>query len=262
MSKIKFNTEFWKEIGSNRKTGIQTFKDKNQLRLCDVLATGILECINEKSSQVMFLDTDISPIKPSFEFSFSKIVKYYFGLRWRIFLTLCLLLFLALIPLVVYQVFVTEKQIVVAPKTGIPAFHPIAQTDLKNVLPLRAANEVGSDVPLIGRYTLKYLPENSLIVENDLLSTDLNKEMVNRIILQLPVKSENIASSVGANSKICLLFSPNPSAGKQVTIINDIILLGVEKKETGTILIVAFQNDKFKSIQDLIAISTVYVITS
>ncbi len=259
MSNIKVDTEFWKEIGKDRYTGIQDFKDKHNLEESDVLAAGILECFNEKSSKTMSVVKSGNVGILKFEFSFSKTTKFYFSLHRQILFYAVIVLFFAVIPSAIYKVISSNKQIIVGNEKGILAFQQIALTDIKSLLPLRKAVEVGNDEPFIGRYTLKELPKNSVVKEEHLLDTKLSQQMNERVIMQLPLKIESSGSSVTVNSKISLLFSPNQATGKS-TVADDIILLGIEKKGAHSVFTIALTAEQVKTVQDLLAVSTIYVI--
>jgi hypothetical protein len=261
MERYKLDDKFWQKIGEDRKKGVRKFAHRNELKASTVLAAAILERFNEDSFQDIYIDKSDDSENAKFEFSFPKIYHYIASRKTRILFQIILILFLTLITIATLNLISADtKQIVVVRKKGIPAYHQIVPEDINISQPFRGFVNIGEQEPFVGRYVLTPIPENSIVSEKDLLNVRLNEEMGNRVIILLPIKAENIGSLTMPDSKIGLIFSGTREISGKAIIIKEIILLGTEKKDTGITLAVAMTMEQLQAIQNVLAVSNVYVI--
>jgi hypothetical protein len=263
MTKKKIDEQFWQEIGNAPSEGLHQYVNRHGIESSVVLASAMLERFSEDSFKDIYIEKSDNSVKPVYQLSLSKIAYYLNVRKLRIVLHVILVGFSVLIfATIVKTAYSNSGQSIVTKKKGIPAYSKISHEDIKVSHPFRGFSEPPKENPFIGRYTLSAIEENALISEEILLNAQLNAEMENRLVILLPVKPENSGGLKNANSKIGLIFSPTKESSAKAITLSEVILLGLEKKDAPTTLVVGITRDQLSSIQDIMAISSVFVIVN
>ena len=142
---------------------------------------------------------------------------------------------------------------VVQTKAELSAYQKIAAKDL----------EGNNTKDFVGRYTSKKVGLNEVLTENYLLSNEISRQMNDRVVFSIPVKTETLSSNIEPNKKISLLFSsklPYTKDFPRSILAKDIILLKVEKKSGLSILVVALKQDQLIKVKDILGAAEVFVL--
>ena len=136
------------------------------------------------------------------------------------------------------------QQVVVKNTQGIPAYRVIGQGDveLRRVL-YKSSKTVDALEKVVGRYALTKLNTNDPILSDQLLAADLSREIDGRYIVSVPVKATALAPVPKAGGRLSLLAvaAATQTQPQSVSAV-DVILLGIEQKDGGIVLVVAVQD--------------------
>ena len=136
------------------------------------------------------------------------------------------------------------QQVVVKNSQGIPAYRVIGQGDveLRRVL-YKSSKTVDALEKVVGRYVLTKLNTNDSILSDQLLAADLSREIDGRYIISVPVKATALASAPKAGDRLSLLVlaAATQTQPQSVSAV-DAILLSIEQKDGGIVLVMAVQD--------------------
>jgi hypothetical protein len=136
------------------------------------------------------------------------------------------------------------QQVVVKNAEGIPAYRVILQDDLalQRVL-YRSSKTVYTLDQVVGRYALTKLNTSDPILCNQLLAAPLSREISGRYVVSVPVKASALAPAPKAGDRLSLLALATATQTQPQTVSAvDAVLLGIEQKDGGTVLVVAVQD--------------------
>lgn len=136
------------------------------------------------------------------------------------------------------------QQVVVKNTQGIPSYRVIGQGDveLRRVL-YKSSKTVDALEKVVGHYALTKLNTNDPILSDQLLAADLSREIDGRYIVSVPVKATALAPAPKAGDRLSLLaLAAATQTQPQSVSAVDVILLGIEQKDGGIVLVVAVQD--------------------
>lgn len=267
--------KLWREVGKDFDNGIQKFAAENNADSDYVMALLIAESFND--SRVLISRGWFRSL-PSrlYEFGNQKLKDFRF---WDIFLwthKIGIALFIALLLGVSYLVFQswqrveqdTAEQMVVNRENGLPVYYKISKEDLVSAKKKKVPGSFTDPTELVGRYTLAQVSRGAVLTEDKLLDHEFTAEMANRDILAIPVKKDAVSNSLKPITKIELVFSKKQAELKeasaqpeqQSTILEDVLLLAIEKRENTDLLTVALSREKIESIKSLLGNSEIFVL--
>lgn len=266
---VPVDVKLWQEIGEDYDLGIKKIAERRGLKTSSVLAAAILDRFGEDSFQSIYLENSNGAEKAVFKTSRERIGRYFSERKTRILGYGILIFLLFLIALSVRSVWQAhDETLVVSRRGGFAAYERISEDDVRITSNVFWNNPL-TDPPqkIAGRYVLVPLPQGSKLAEENLLSAELSDQMNGRAVLRLPVKAENAGNSIAPNSKISLIFhtapSQMPATGKsseKTAIIDDVVLLGIEKNNAFSTLVTGVTERQFQTIQDNLGFTDIYLV--
>jgi hypothetical protein len=133
------------------------------------------------------------------------------------------------------------QQVVVKNTQGIPAYRVIGQDDveLRRVF-YGSSKTVNALEEVVGRYALVKLDKGAAVLNDQILASDLSREINGRYIVSVPVKAGALVPAPKAGDRLLLvaLAAATQTLPQSVSTV-DVVLLGVEQRDGGTVLVVA-----------------------
>jgi hypothetical protein len=252
---------FWEKLGEDFDKGVQEFARCNGLDVSSIIAVAIAEGQNSESYKRLFIIPGSAEGIAVYRFSFPSLVRSLWRRKLQILLTAGLTI-LVLVTFGLIWTNIAKEKInnnIVKSREGLPAYHKITANDLGLASSFSDGQPV-DERSIIGRYTLFPVQAHTSLNEGQLLGTELSRQMENRIIISIPVKSEYINSSIRPDSKIGLAFSKNGEKSSEFTLVSDLILLGMEKHADSTTLITGVRAEQLGALKDILRVADLFVI--
>ncbi|HEX8776370.1 MAG TPA: hypothetical protein VF735_22560 [Pyrinomonadaceae bacterium] len=142
--------------------------------------------------------------------------------------------------------------VMVRTETGLPAFHVINEDDLEVKQAINIPGSLTSKSSAVGHYLLQQLPKGARLYANQISKVQLSDEDVaDRHVLSVPVKAGAISPTLSPLDRVRLLFSPhlnnetnnNPDTLSNVTSIDDVIILSINRQGDSSSIVVALKAD-------------------
>lgn len=142
--------------------------------------------------------------------------------------------------------------VMVKTETGLPAFHVIKEDDLEVKQAINIPGSLTSKSSAVGHYLLQQLPKGARLYDKQISKAKLSDEdSANRHVLSVPVKAGAIIPTLSPLDRVRLLFSPrhtneandNAGAVPNVTSIDDVIVLSVNRQGDSSSIVVALRAD-------------------
>src|SRR5215204_6300419 len=236
-AKVKTVADLWALIGPNFKEGITRVATTTRIEEAQLHEILKLEALAYNA-----------PIKPWSRFFFQ--VRRHWGE------VLALIIIGILLSLLILNAIRPRDTVVVSASNGLPAFHIIEPGDVRREKMFTVHDSFTSESEVIGRYLLQPVSAKTVLLKSQVGAAELKEQLTGRRIVTLPVKSGVISSTLAPGSRVRLLFSPrNANDPKTSTtwtlsqaianfIINDVIVLSVNRQVDSASITVAMKNEE------------------
>ena len=220
--------DLWSQVGADFEKSLKNISTKAEIKEDAVIALLIAETLDQLR------------IKHGWLSSFRNRYKWtYNGLRFLLLLIVALAFGYGLYRLAKNIPF--PQQIVVTNPQGIPAYRVITKEDiaLRKVL-FTSDKSVGDLSQVVGRYALTKLNPSAPILNDQMLSPELSNEINGNFIVTVPIKASALVPTPKTGHRLSLLAVAAPANDQPQTISAvDVILLAIEQRDGGPILVVA-----------------------
>src|SRR5215204_3329080 len=182
--------------------------------------------------------------------------RFFFQVRRHWGEVLALIIIGILLSLLILNAIRPRDTVVVSASNGLPAFHIIEPGDVRREKMFTVHDSFTSESEVIGRYLLQPVSAKTVLLKSQVGAAELKEQLTGRQIVTLPVKSGVISSTLAPTSRVRLLFSPrNTNDPKTSTtwtlsqaianfIINDVIVLSVNRQVDSASITVAMKNEE------------------
>lgn len=230
-NKVTTVDELWQMIGPNFETGIQ--------RVTEI--TGV-----SKDQLYEILKQQVVPYNKSF------IPR----MRHHWLEVLALIIIGVLLTVLIRNSIQRQDTLVINAPNGLPAFHIIASGEVRSEKRFGRYDSFTGESEVIGSYLLQPVSHNAVLRKSQLASPALKEQLTGRQVLTIPVKSSAITPTIEPASRVRLLFSPRtPAEYKTSTtpdlshiianfIIDDVIVLSIQRQGDSSSITVAFKNEE------------------
>jgi hypothetical protein len=134
-------------------------------------------------------------------------------------------------------------------KTQLPAFHVIKEEDLEVKQTINIPGSLTSPSSVVGHYLLQQVPKGARLYANQISKVSV-EDAAERQVLSVPIKAGGISPTLSPPDRVRLLFSPrrnetnnNTNAAANVTSIDDVIVLSINRQGDSSSIVVALKGD-------------------
>jgi hypothetical protein len=155
------------------------------------------------------------------------------------------------------------KELVVASEVGLSAFHLIGAGDVRLVEGPAEPGTFTSSKDVEGRYSFQAIPAGVPLRSEQLSAVRLSpQDLDGRQILTMPIAKATLSATAVAGGRVSLLVSPRDGSetSLQPLLLDDVILLAVERDGDATSVVVAINADEIAALAALLGRSEIFVL--
>jgi hypothetical protein len=223
--------DLWSQVGADFDKGIENVSEKAAIE--EAALTALL--IAESLGQLRIKHGWLSSLRNRYKWTYK-------GLRFLLVLIVVLALAYGMYRL--SQRIPFPQQIVVTNPQGISAYRIITKDDIALRKVLFTSDKSVDDLSqVVGRYALTKLNPSTPILKDQMLPAELSNEINDKFIVSVPIKASALVPTPKAGDRLSLLAVAAPANNQpQLFSAVDVILLAIEQRDGGPILVVAVQD--------------------